>query len=320
MFKRKKTVFTLIVAVIAILTIPVGLYLSLNPQTLRTKAAVANTTLSILPTNQTIQTGQKASVDVFLSPNGTPIHALELVINYDPVRIQIADISPGSFFTSHGTPVTLIKNLSVAGRIHYALGFPPGSKYASTTVAPVARIYFSGKAAGTTRIDLITTGHPYTIAASTLAENMLLSVGGATINIFQPVPSATPTPPAGIITCQPSGIYLSSATLGQSKITATYNNFIPGMPSADICVTVDGGTLLFAAGAGPSGTVSQLATWIQANKLYKFSLMKLPSNTSQRCTGAEVASCYVTAKYLIAPTPTGKILPTPTITPIIINK
>ncbi len=120
----------------------------------------------------------------------------------------------------------------------------------------------------------------------------------------------TPPTPSGTISCTPDTLYIPLGQTASSTIASSYQNFVNGYPSADVCVSTDGGAkTLFAAGGGSNGSTSDVASWITPNHTSQFSLISLINNNSPRCEGTTIASCTVTGLPTTTPPPTNTPIP-----------
>jgi cell division septation protein DedD len=157
-------------------------------QLFKTQAGGGPAVLQIVPPNQSKAIGEATTVNVFLNPNGANVSGVELVMSYDPNIISVTGIAPGEFFTgvasTVGQPVEIVKDLSVPGKIHYAIGFPLGSNYSSSSANNVATISYQGKVAGTTTMDFVINGQPKTVVSDNQAQNQLSDTNyPGTINV-----------------------------------------------------------------------------------------------------------------------------------------
>lgn len=180
-FGRKRSVLRRSVSLIAvILSLPIAIYLLHQGYLIIRSAVVGNAVISLSPTTATKRVGAKGQIDVFLNPQGEKVTGTEIYLTYDPLLIQITDIKPGKFFTNTalaiGTPEVLIKNIVVPGKAHYAIAFPPGSKFTSTTSNNIAIIYYTTLATGTSPITLTLSGNPYTVVTGDNGQNLLQKV------------------------------------------------------------------------------------------------------------------------------------------------
>lgn len=162
-------------------------------QTLRNNISLQSTAapsavLRIEPPSITQTLNATGSFAVYVVPNSSLVTAAEMVLTYDPAVIQITGITAGNFFTGPastiGQPNEPMKNFSTPGKIHYAIGFPLGSNYSSTTTDIVATVSYKAiGAAVNSPITFVTTGHPQTIIADTIPTNALSSVQNGTITV-----------------------------------------------------------------------------------------------------------------------------------------
>lgn len=147
--------------------------------------------LTFQPPNQVV-TGINTSgtVQSYLNPNGRTISSVELTIQYDPSIVNVTGVTPGSFFNStFGSPVEVIKQIDATnGIIHYALGFPLGSNFGSSTAGPVANIAFTTRSQGVSQLSYVLSS---TSISNLSAQNVLGSTQTGFINVST---STTPTP------------------------------------------------------------------------------------------------------------------------------
>ena len=152
--KKRKAVWVA-VAVIGFVGGVVSTFLVKYQVLFRSKAGPGPAVVMIVPPDQSKNIGEQGTIEVSLDPGGAQVQAAELVLNYNQNIIQITDITPGAFFSdAAGKPfvIEVKKDLSVPGRIHYALGFPLDSDYSSNRSGVIASITFIGKAAGSSPI------------------------------------------------------------------------------------------------------------------------------------------------------------------------
>ncbi len=82
----------------------------------------------------------------------------------------------------------------------------------------------------------VKTGQPYTIHAYAINEpNQPLN--GTYYNIDIGSQNVTCTAPSGAISCAPDTLYIPAGQTASSTIASTYQNFVNGYPSADVCVS-----------------------------------------------------------------------------------
>jgi len=131
-----------IVAVFSILGAFVAAVLIREQVFFKSRAFPGDADLSINPPTLSVNPGGSSSVEVFVTPNGENVAGVELLMNYDPSVITVTGIDPGVFFTPQGvgSPIEIIEDLSTPGRIYYALAFPLGSNYSSTTAGVAAKL------------------------------------------------------------------------------------------------------------------------------------------------------------------------------------
>lgn len=149
-----------------------------------------NAELIIQPAAMNIAPGSGSTLNVLILPNGERVSSIEMVIDYDPALMQITNITPGTFFTDPagagqvGSPQEILKSFSTPGRIHYALGFPMGSQFSSTTAGTAAVVSFTAKGAGVNSpITLVGSGNPQSLVANITGQNVLSSVTNGTITV-----------------------------------------------------------------------------------------------------------------------------------------
>ena len=143
---------------------------------LKTKAGQGPAVLVVTPSTKDISIGEEDTIQVSLNPNGANVSGVELVMTYDSNVIEVSSISVGGFFTSDfGSPVEIVKDISTPGKIHYAVGFPLGSNYSSTSVGDVAIIAFSGKVSGSSTFSFVsdTSIQPHTIVSNNQGQDVL---------------------------------------------------------------------------------------------------------------------------------------------------
>lgn len=186
---KKYVQLTLILAML--ISIPLAIRNMQGDFSRNSKAATGPGVLRIEPTPITATKDANGMFNVYLLPNGASVSSVELVISYDPAVIQILGVTPGNFFTDPsaqiGSPVEIIKNIATPGRIHYAIGFPLGSNYSSTTAGAVAMVSYKALAVATdSPVTIETTGTPSSMVADINASNVLGSVNNSTVTITGP--------------------------------------------------------------------------------------------------------------------------------------
>lgn len=148
-------------------------------------ASAKTAVLSLTPENQELSPAQVSKSVVSIAPNGAEVSGVEFVLSYDPDIVDITAITPGSFFTDHSSSVgdpLVIKESIADGLLHYAIAFPLGSRYSSSSTGVVATLSIVGKAAGVSNIEFkLSDAKLNTIVANVSAENVLESVNDAKV-------------------------------------------------------------------------------------------------------------------------------------------
>lgn len=189
--------------------------------------SVTGAMLLFTPTSESlVGLGRTGTINAFIEPNSENVSSIEFVINFDPQVIKVDDITPGAFFTNPGigNPIEVVKTIdNSAGQIHYALGFPLGSGYFSTSSNVAAVISFTTLGAGTSPLTYITTGNPHTKVSDINARNVLGSVSPGSITVLTSTPTPTPKVTATAIPTPTSAISgaILSVTPTSQTITGT---------------------------------------------------------------------------------------------------
>lgn len=151
----------LLVLLLIVGLIPLSLREALRRQDLRSGAAPGDTVLSFVPQTQTVGINESGFMDVFVNTNGDEAGSVQLIIDYDDTLMQIDSVVAGEFFTSQqstiGAPLIMV-NTANNGRINFLVSFPIGSNFASSQVAPVARINYTMIGEGTANLTPVMSG------------------------------------------------------------------------------------------------------------------------------------------------------------------
>ncbi len=182
-----------IILAVALLALPVSIYLSRIPTRTNTQAATGKSVLAIQPAQSTPRLAESASFAVNINPNGDQVNSIELHLTYNASVIQINDIQPGNFFTDFqnqagGAPVVIQKTFG-NGDIRYAIGFPLGSNYGGVVPGAVANITYQVITAGTSDLVIDTTSNRPSLVANLQAENTLASATNGQIVVNTDTPT-----------------------------------------------------------------------------------------------------------------------------------
>lgn len=160
--------------------------------------------LSFTPTSVNIAgTGRTGTINAFVNPNGATVSSMELVITFNPAVIRVDNIAPGPFFLNSGvgSPAEAFKNINnTTGVIHYAIGFPLGSQFFSSTANSAAVISFTSLASGTSPLTYTVSGSPATKVSDINARNVLGSTSAGSITVTG---GQSPTP-TNVVTGTPT--------------------------------------------------------------------------------------------------------------------
>ncbi len=163
--------------------------------------------LSLLPATQSLSVNVNGTLNANINPNNNQVASIEFVINYNPSIIRINNISPGPFFTDPGigSPVEVFKTIdNTLGQIHYAVGFPLGSNYSSTSAKSAATISFTTLVGGSSPATYVVSGTPSTKVANLSGQNILATVQNATVSVAQGSTSTPTLRPTNTVTPRPS--------------------------------------------------------------------------------------------------------------------
>lgn len=191
---KNKRVISLLIGIFLLLSIPVTIFLVLQSQELRKKAAPA-TVISVQPSAVSKQLNDTFSVAVAINTGDNTVSAAELIITFDSSILEAHSLSAGDFLT-----VVLVPGAVTATTATITLGSPPATpKKGSGTLATVS---FKAKGvAGSTQIGF---GSGTRVAGIGEQGDVLVGKTPGTVVIAEesapsatptPIPTPTPTPP-----------------------------------------------------------------------------------------------------------------------------
>jgi len=182
-----------LILAIALLALPVSIYLARVPTRTNTQAATGKSVLAIQPAQSTPRLSETASFSVNINPNGDQVNSVELHLTYNASVIQVNDIQPGNFFTDFqnqaGGPPVVIQKVFGNGDIRYAIGYPLGSNYGGVIAGSVANVTYQVIGAGTSDLTIDTTSNRPSLVANLQAENTLASATNGQIIVNTDTPT-----------------------------------------------------------------------------------------------------------------------------------
>ncbi len=145
MFKHP---FVLLFVIFSIIGILVATKQVKTPQIFMPKANVVGVSLSVLPSQMTLEQGQETTFDISLDSAEEEVSAVELALTYAQSVIQITDIKP-----SQKLPQIIGKELTKPGQANAILLASPGSITKSGGVIATISVKAIGSGNATIRFD-----------------------------------------------------------------------------------------------------------------------------------------------------------------------
>lgn len=185
---RMKKVFIILSILLTLVAIPATVFLAVQQQELRKKAAPA-TTLAITPSTVTKNVGEEFSVDVKMDTGENAVVAAEVHVTYDATKLEGISITNGAFMTNIIAPGVI-----EAGTASISVG-------AVNSVTPargqgnIATIRFKTLAVTTSPISLRIGSTSFLTGPGEGTKNLLIGSSPSTVTIRSSgAASATPTP------------------------------------------------------------------------------------------------------------------------------
>lgn len=175
---RLLSIRNLILTVIALLLFPVFLNLEANAAS-----------LSLSPATSTLVTGNSYDMYIYVNTEGADIISADVTINYDPSKVTIVSITPGTIFSQSN------RQTNVGGVIVISRGIPTDGTAYNGSQGLYATIRFTALTSGTANFTIpYNTGTTSPSILATIGSNLLTSVQNATYSIQEAAGNPTPTP------------------------------------------------------------------------------------------------------------------------------
>lgn len=188
---NKKVVVGILVLFLLLVGLGVGVFLVAQQQEIRKKAAPASS-IAILPSTKTVNSGEEFTLSVELTTSTNEISGAELHITFDANLLTLRDFLPS---TTLPTVFVSPRVDNTAGTASITLGAQPSNLFSGKDV--IATLRFQAKTAGgTANVNFA----PQTLAtALSESQDVLVSKSGARVTVLASTVktsglSTTPTP------------------------------------------------------------------------------------------------------------------------------
>jgi len=214
---NKKVIIGILITLIIVVGLVVGVILVGRNQEIREKAAPA-TSLSITPGAQSKLPGQSFTLNVLMDTGENQVTGADIVLDYDPVAIEVVSISKGSGISVFDQEIK--NNIdSVAGKVSYSAFTLNSANAISGSGVAVLTINAQVKSTATGGTFTISFGTQTAVAATQEGQNVLTSSTPASITVgVIASPTSTPTTAP---TSTPTPTSLSNVDGGTTVTTST---------------------------------------------------------------------------------------------------
>jgi hypothetical protein len=199
MFKNRKRLLLGLLAILAVIGIPAGVFLSQQQQETRSRASASTTlyfnpaTTSSAPLQKTV--GQPVSFDVMVSPGNNRPSFVKLEINYDATKLQPTSspfvVNTVAFPTIQEGPILQ------SGKIFISVNVGNDPSKSISQITKVGTVNFTSTAITAPNTTIVSLGANSQILSTAsgdqATENVLSSTTPAYVMIAN-IPTATPTP------------------------------------------------------------------------------------------------------------------------------
>ncbi|MBL7159232.1 hypothetical protein ISS85_02055 [Candidatus Microgenomates bacterium] len=116
--KNRRLIISLAIFLFLIGGILVTTHLAKQPQLIQKEAAGGEVVLSLSPETGSYIMGEEFNVDILLNTDNKPVVAVDISLTFDPTKLQVQSVTPGSFFQDQ----IVFKNEIGDGKILLSLG------------------------------------------------------------------------------------------------------------------------------------------------------------------------------------------------------
>lgn len=182
---NKKVVIGILVLLLLLVGLGVGVFLVRQQQEIRKKAAPASS-IAILPSTKTVNSGEEFTLSVELNTATNEIRGAELHITFDANLLSLRDFLPS---TTLPTVFVSPRVDNTAGTASITLGAQPSNLFSGKDV--IATLRFQAKTAGgTANVNFA----PQTLATGlSESQDVLVSKNGARVTVLVSAPTPTPS-------------------------------------------------------------------------------------------------------------------------------
>lgn len=227
-----KKVVILIVTVLLFILIPISIFVVMQQQELRKKAAPL-TSLSITPSQNSKNVGDEFQVNIVIDTGNNPVILADMYLTYDATKLQFLSAVNSADFPNEQTPIG-----KPNGSFHYQLTtLSPQTPFVG--IGTVATVRFKAIAPTTTPISIVFTEESGVFGIQEGKTNLLIGTTPATVTIGNGG-ATTPTVSQSVTPTTIVSTPTNTATPSSGILSLTVTSPVNGSTTADTTPLISG--------------------------------------------------------------------------------